>query len=208
MGEQPVSSSQAALQAVAGQFDFQLEPPVVAGLLRFVDLLHTWNARINLTGARTVAAIIEEQLPDSFALARLVPAGARLVDVGSGGGLPAIPFGLLRRDVALTLTEPRSRRRAFLATALRELGLVAQLRQERAEALPPGAFQGASARAVLPPVEWLEAGLRLVEPGGQVFVFLGDEPGWVPRAGATISGELRYAVGGRSHRLLAVSAPA
>ena len=191
------------LRALAARFGRELDGATLAGLSRYVDLLHTWNVRINLTGARTAEAIIEDQLPDAFALARLVPAGIRLVDVGSGGGLPALPFALLRPDVRLTLAEPRSRRRAFLATALRELEVRAELLAQRADDLPAGTFDAAGARAVFPPGEWLERGARLVVPGGSVFLFLGGESDWQPPAGVAVAGDLRYQAGASGHRLVA-----
>jgi 16S rRNA (guanine527-N7)-methyltransferase len=195
------------LRTLGRQFGREVDGPTLDGLARYVDLLHTWNARINLTGARSPEAIVREQLPDSFALARLVPAGTRLVDVGSGGGLPAVPFALLRRDVRLTLTEPRSRRRAFLTTALRELGLSAELRPDRAEDLPGGAFDGASARAVFPPPEWWVAGQRLVAPGGAVYFFLSSEAPWSPPVGARVVDDLAYETGARAHRLVGLAKP-
>ena len=195
------------LRALGRAFGRALDAPTLEALARYVDLLHTWNARINLTGARTPEAIVREQLPDSFALGQVVPQGARLVDIGSGGGLPAVPFAILRRDVSLTLTEPRSRRRAFLVTALRELGLTAELRPDRAEDLPSGTFEGASARAVLPPPEWWVTGQRLVVPGGAVYFFLGADASWSPPADARVLDQMEYETGARAHRLLAVASP-
>src|SRR5436853_71284 len=92
-------------------------------LHRFYELLLVWNRQINLTGARSLDELLSEHLPDSFALSRLVPQSASVADVGSGGGLPAIPFALLRPDASLTLFETRAKRVAFLRTAIRELGV-------------------------------------------------------------------------------------
>src|SRR4029079_16814605 len=93
----------------------------------FWSLLLTWNARINLTGAGTRDELLGEHFPDALAMASLVPPGARLVDVGSGGGLPAVPLSVLRPDLGLTLVEPRAKRVAFLRTAVRTLGLKAEV---------------------------------------------------------------------------------
>src|SRR6185295_9811748 len=106
---------------------------------------------INLTGARTLDELAADHLPDAFALAEAVPPGAALVDVGSGGGLPALPFAVLRPDVRLTLVEPRAKRVAFLRTAVRELGLAGELVAGHAADLPAGAFDVAASRATFPP---------------------------------------------------------
>ena len=58
---------------------------------------------------------------NSAAVAEAVPEGARVVDVGSGAGLPGIPLGLARPDLTLTLVEPMARRVEFLDEAVAEL---------------------------------------------------------------------------------------
>src|SRR6187397_2962725 len=68
-------------------------------LFTYATLLMTWNARINLTGATSLADLAEEHLPDAFALAARFPdpqPSRTVIDVGSGGGLPALPLAVLR----------------------------------------------------------------------------------------------------------------
>src|SRR4051794_23516644 len=116
-----VSGPDQAIAAAGAAFGQPLTAPERTRLLGFFQLLLTWNARINLTGARTLPELIDVHLPDTLALARLVAAGAALIDVGSGGGLPALPLALMRSGVRVTLVEPRAKRVAFLRTAAREL---------------------------------------------------------------------------------------
>ena len=130
-----------------------------------------WNARINLTGAHTVDDLITEHLPDAFALGRAIPGPAEVVDIGSGGGLPALPLAILRPDLRLKLVEPLAKKVAFLRTAVRELGLASvSVEATRAEALPAGAFDVAMSRATFPPAEWLTVARRLVRPAGRIMV--------------------------------------
>src|SRR5688572_2192982 len=100
-----------SLQDLAQRFERTLDEPTVRRLAQYVELLLTWNASINLTGARSADALVSEHLPDAFALARLVSGFASLVDVGSGGGLPGVPLAVLEPAVAVTLSEPRAKRR-------------------------------------------------------------------------------------------------
>ena len=160
--------------ALASTWGLVLTPAQVERLDAYIALLHTWNARVNLTGARTRETLVGEHLPDSLAMLHLVPPAARIVDVGAGGGLPALPFALLRPDASLTLVEPRAKRAAFLRTAVRELGLPrVEVHAVRVESLGPDtrAFDVATSRATFPPPEWLRFGLGLVRPGGRVLVF-------------------------------------
>jgi 16S rRNA (guanine527-N7)-methyltransferase len=142
--------------------------------MKFCRLLMQWNSSVNLTGARSVVEVIGEHVVDSFAMARLVPAGSSVVDVGAGGGFPGLPFALTRPDARVTLVEPRAKRVAFLRTAVRELRLNnAEVVRERADGLNRGGFDVAASRATFPPEEWLDLGLRLVRPEGLVLVFSG-----------------------------------
>jgi 16S rRNA (guanine527-N7)-methyltransferase len=161
------------LRALADAFEVPLDEPRLQALRGFCDLLLRWGARINLTGARSTADLVADHLPDAFALARLLPGPRRVLDVGSGGGLPALPLALLRPALTLALCEPIAKKVAFLRTALRELGLAdrVQIHPIRVEALPTLSrpFDVALSRATFPPAEWLALGERLVAPGGQVF---------------------------------------
>lgn len=202
----PPQKEDAALAAAAAAFARELSPAEAAGILKFCRLVMTWNQHINLTGAGSVQELLASHIPDSFALSALVPGGVSLVDVGSGGGLPALPFAVLRPDVALTLVEPRAKRAAFLRTATRELGLAAEVRGCRAEDLPGGGFDVASSRATFPPRRWLEEGRRLVLPGGRVVLFLaeGAETDLAPERPQH---RLEYEAGGRRRTVAAFDVP-
>jgi 16S rRNA (guanine527-N7)-methyltransferase len=143
-------------------------------LAAFGALLLTWNAHINLTGASSLDELAGEHFPDSFALASRFEAAvpARAVDVGSGGGLPALPLALLRPALTLRLVEPTAKKAAFLRTATRALGLRERVTVHvgRVEAFGPGDFDAALSRATFPPELWAPIGARLVRPGGRVFV--------------------------------------
>jgi 16S rRNA (guanine527-N7)-methyltransferase len=187
-----------AVAAVGRMFDRALSGAEQSRVLEFFGLLLTWNARINLTGASSLVELVEEHLPDSLALDRLVPEAARVIDVGAGGGLPALPLALLRPDVTLTLVEPRAKRVAFLRTAVRELGLSAEVLPTRVESLPPAAHDVASSRATFAPPQWLEVGRRLVHPGGAVVLFLSAPA--PPELLSLASGRVDYTLADGRHR--------
>lgn len=180
-------------EVIAERLGVSLSSEHAAALERFVNRMLEWNARINLTGARSREELVGEHLGDAFALARLVGRGVRLVDVGSGGGLPAVPFGVLRPDVKLTLVEPRQKRVAFLRTAIRELGLAVAVMPVRVEALPAGGFDVACSRATFAPAEWLSQAVRLVVPGGAVVVFAARREEAGLAANQVVAQEVQYA---------------
>jgi 16S rRNA (guanine527-N7)-methyltransferase len=160
----------------------------VAALSDYAASLLRWNERINLTAARDVDRLVAEHFPDAFALARRLGAretvDSRVIDVGSGGGLPALPLALLRPELTIELCEPIAKKAAFLRTAIRELGLGgrASVRTARGEAVAgeiqkegSRAFDVAMSRATLAPEKWLALGTRLVRPGGRIFVLTTPE---------------------------------
>ncbi len=163
------------IAALAASWRIPCDEAQTAALLAYAESLLRWSARINLTAARTVDVLIAEHFPDAFALAQQLDQPARLIDVGSGGGLPALPLALIRPELSIVLCEPIAKKGAFLRTAIRELGLAARVelvasRGEKLAEEHPAAFDVAISRATLPPEKWLPLGLRLVRPGGRVFV--------------------------------------
>jgi 16S rRNA (guanine527-N7)-methyltransferase len=142
-----------------------------ARLQAFVSRMLEWNARINLTGAKSRQELVGEHLVDSFVISRFLPAGCSLVDIGAGGGLPGIPLAVLRPDVRLTLVEPRAKRVAFLRTVVHELALQSvEVLRCRSDDLKAGAFDVCVSRATFPPEEWLRVGRGLARVGGLVLV--------------------------------------
>jgi 16S rRNA (guanine(527)-N(7))-methyltransferase RsmG len=173
MGDAP-ASFRAALARLSELWAVACDDQQAEALARFGTLLLTWNAHINLTGASSLDALAAEHLPDSFALAsRFDPVEpARAVDVGSGGGLPALPLALLRPALTLRLVEPIAKKAAFLRTATRELGLRERVTVHvgRVEALAATGFDAAMSRATFAPEAWAAVGAKLVHPGGRVFL--------------------------------------
>jgi len=172
-----------------------------AGLASYLALLLTWNERINLTGARTIDELVREHLPDAFALAgRIADAKVKVADVGSGGGLPAIPLLLLQARARVVMFEPIAKKTAFLRTAVRELGLGerAQVEARRVDAATAEAgFDVAISRAALPPKEWLALARHLVIPGGRVFVLAARPLGAQPPPELDLVSEMVYLGGHR-----------
>jgi 16S rRNA (guanine527-N7)-methyltransferase len=91
-------------------------------------LLTQWNKRINLTGFDLEKAsdlAIDRLICEPLASAHYLPAKAgSWIDIGSGGGSPAVPIKVVRPALALTMVEMRLRKAAFLREVARELGLV------------------------------------------------------------------------------------
>ena len=104
-----------------------MDPRTKTKLREYGQELLAWNKTTNLTGARDLDTVVTDLVPSGVAMAAMLPPESggvlRVLDVGSGGGMPALPCAVCRPDVQFTLLEPRSRRVAFLRHAARKLGL-------------------------------------------------------------------------------------
>ena len=141
-------------EATAGKFD------------AYLALLLRWNQRMNLTGIRDAAGIMQRHFVESIACAQLLPPGiATLLDFGSGAGFPGIPIALCRPDIAVTLAESQTKKAAFLQEAVRTLGLRVEVFAGRAEGLDR-AFDCVAMRAVDQMERAVGSVSKLVRPGG------------------------------------------
>ena len=91
-------------------------------LLTYVDLLDKWNRVYNLTAVRESERMLSYHVLDSLAALPHITA-RRVLDVGSGGGMPGILFAILRPDWQLTLLDANHKKTTFLKQAVIELGL-------------------------------------------------------------------------------------
>lgn len=115
-------------------------------LLAYVDLLVKWNATYNLTAIREPTQMVSHHLLDSLCVARYVKIG-RILDVGSGGGLPGIPLAIFAAngmpDLQVTVLDSNHKKAAFLRQAKMELKLDnLEVCGERVESWQPSTLFG------------------------------------------------------------------
>lgn len=109
-----------------------------------------------LIGPREVGRLWERHVLNSAVLCDLVPSGARVVDVGSGAGLPGLPMAIRRSDLRVDLVEPMQRRVEFLEGVVRELALEDAVRVIR------GRAEERVVATLVAPADWVVA--RAVAP--------------------------------------------
>jgi len=147
----------------------------------FVARLATDGVTRGLIGPREVPRLWERHLLNSAVVGEAVPDGARVVDVGSGAGLPGIPLGIARPDLELVLLEPMARRVEFLEEVVAALAGPAGLRwrvvrgraEERSVAKAVGAVDVVTARAVAPLPRLVGWCRGLMRPGAQLVALVG-----------------------------------
>lgn len=149
-------------------------------LARYHALLTEWNARIDLTAVLDPEEMVDRHYLDSAAplALDLIPQGARVIDVGTGAGLPGIPLCILRPDLRVTLLDAQRKRVTFLQAAIEALDLPAQAVHMRAEDAARDearreAYDVAVSRAVAATPTLLELTLPFVRVGGRAIAWKG-----------------------------------
>ena len=91
----------------------------------YVSLVSYWNSVTNLVSGRDVDNLLKNLIYQSISPLSQedVPSGARVLDVGSGAGIPALPLKFVRPDFKMTLLEPRRKKTLFLQRVVEELNL-------------------------------------------------------------------------------------
>ena len=144
--QQSQDESLAAALAAEG---IALEAPQVELLDRYRQLLWDWNERMNLTRHTTVEKFVTRDVVDSLRLGELLERGARVLDVGTGGGVPGVMLAILRPDLSVSLSESTGKKARAVEAIVAELGLAIPVYACRAEdVLELSTFDVLVARAV------------------------------------------------------------
>ncbi len=168
-----------ALRPLAERCGVELGPSVADTLAQYVTALEHWNRSINLTGLKEPQRIVGELVADALPLGPHLPeAPFRLIDVGSGAGLPGLVLAVLRPDAQVLLLEPSQKRVAFLRAMRRELPLPnVEVQAARLEDLVDASgFDVWVSRAVWPVAEWMTRASSLAGEGALVLGQTGADP--------------------------------
>ncbi|MDY3127708.1 MAG: 16S rRNA (guanine(527)-N(7))-methyltransferase RsmG [Corynebacterium sp.] len=167
---------------------------------QYHDLLATDGSTRGFIGPREVPRLWERHLVNCAVIAEVMPEGARVVDVGSGAGLPGIPLAIARPDLDITLIEPLLKRSVFLGEAKEKLQLdnVTVIRGRAEEEPVKKQVAGAdivTSRAVAPLGKLAKWSLPLVRKGGEMIAMKGES---VHEELARDAAEIKRAGGGKA----------
>jgi 16S rRNA (guanine527-N7)-methyltransferase len=174
------------------EMGLDLSSPIQGQLLQFLRILEKWNQAYNLTAVRDPEQMVPRHLLDSLATLPYLH-GVRVIDIGTGAGLPGIPLALARPDLTFTLLDSNAKKTRFVSQATHELGLKnVTVVQERAEKFhPEQKFDTLIARALASIPDMLASSQHLVAPHG-CFLFM---KGVIPQEElATVAGAYQMQV--------------
>lgn len=159
------------------QLDQSLTKKNTDQLLEYLVLLDKWNKAYNLTAVRDPFAMVSRHLLDSLSIAPLIQ-GERLIDVGSGGGLPGIVLAILNPEKKIDLLDSNGKKTRFLFQVKTTLGLdhvdVHHCRVESHQ--PTQAYDGVVSRAFATLVDMVKGSQHLLSEEGRFFAMKGLYP--------------------------------
>ena len=153
----------------------------------YYDLLIDWNTRMNLTAITAPEEVVKKHFYDSLAALKYLQNGAKIADVGTGAGFPAIPLLIMNPTLKITLVDSLNKRITFLEEVLKTLDLPAECVHARAEDFGRdpkyrGQFDATVSRAVAALPVLLELTVPLLRTGGKAYCYKGDVSEELPLA--------------------------
>ncbi len=194
------------LQHALARHSVQLQPSQVELLGRYCQLLWEWNARLNLTRHMDYETFVLRDVLDTRQLVEHLRPGERILDVGTGGGVPGVLLAILRPDLRVSLSESTRKKADAVAAIVQQLGLPIAVFPRRAEqVLAEQRFDSLVARAVGPLWKMLQ---WLAPHWARLWPFVADQGAALGRGtGGGASSRAAAAVGTSSARQLRDSGP-
>jgi len=120
---------------LSNEFGLTLTEDRIFKFNQYYNLLISWNEKMNLTAITDIEGIVKKHFIDSMSIAKYfsIDNQAKLLDIGTGAGFPGIPLKIIREDLKITLLESLTKRAVFLRELCDELGIEAEIINERAE---------------------------------------------------------------------------
>ncbi len=172
----PPSLAESLAQGVAA-LHLNVSAEARADLLAFIALMDKWTRVYNLTAVRSRREMLSRHVFDSLAVVPHIQ-GPRVLDVGSGAGLPGIPLAIVLPDVHFTLLDSVAKKTRFMVQAVGELGLGnVAVEHSRVQSYEPGpVFDTVISRAFSDINQFISLAGQLCRPGGQLLAMKGRDP--------------------------------
>jgi 16S rRNA (guanine527-N7)-methyltransferase len=154
----------------------------IAQLEQYCKLLWQWNEKINLTRHTDYEKFVSRDLVDSLAFAEFLRPGERVLDVGSGGGVPGVILAIVRPDLNVSLAESVGKKAKAIVDIVQQLGLQTPMHNARAEdLLAQERYDTLTVRAVAPLAKLLKWLRHRWNSFDRLLVLKG--PAWVDERG-------------------------
>ncbi len=175
-------SLRSVLDGATAQLHLDFDQMQREKLLRYIDLLVLWNRTYNLTAIRDPHEMLIQHVVDCLAVIPLLrraaaaTAGRRVLDVGSGAGLPGVVIAIAAREFDVVCVDSVGKKTAFISHAAQQLGLAnIHAQHERVEKLL-GQYDVITSRAFSSLQSFLQSTRHLLDPSGVWLAMKGKTP--------------------------------
>jgi 16S rRNA (guanine527-N7)-methyltransferase len=201
------------LASRAKKAGISVQTDVIPGLEAYFELLQKWNLKVSLTSlpiAKLGDEAVDRLLIEPLVASKYVPQGAAVIDVGSGGGSPAIPMRIANPTISLRMVESKTRKAAFLREVVRQLQLerttIESSRFEELLARPElhEAADIVTLRAVKVEKKTLMGLQAFLKPGGSLLLFRAGSTGGVELTNPVLAWQVNYPLLPAVHSELAI----
>ena len=175
-----------AIRAECERLSLPLPPGVEEGLAAYATRLWDWNERLNLTRHTDVERFVSRDVADAVAVAGHLAAGERVLDVGTGGGVPGVLLAILRPDLRVELSDSVAKKAKAVRAIVAEAGLSIPVHEGAAQELvsrrgEKDRFDALVIRAVAPLIKLLTWFEPLADHYGRMLIIKG--PRWEEEKG-------------------------
>jgi 16S rRNA (guanine527-N7)-methyltransferase len=171
-----------SLEAALARHGFEFSPEQVEALSRYAAALWEWNGRLNLTRHTTFERFVGRDVLDGAQLAQLLNPNEKILDVGTGGGVPGVIIAILRPDLKVTLSESIAKKATAVEAIVRQSEIKVGVKHARAEdVVQSERFDTLVIRAVAPLVKlltWFKPHWKNI---GRLLIIKG--PSWLEERG-------------------------
>jgi 16S rRNA (guanine527-N7)-methyltransferase len=186
-------------------FNITFSGEMVATIEGYLAELERWNRRVNLVGLKDASSILKDLVYDAFFLCTRLSGTRSLMDLGSGGGILAIPLKILMPSLLVYPVDSNGKKIQFQNHVRRTLHLEGFFPvQGRVEEIDPLNVDGLAAKAFGSTGDILDKGQRHVAAGGSIFILKGESEDTEAHEGFDLQDSTVYTLpeSGKRHRLL------
>jgi 16S rRNA (guanine527-N7)-methyltransferase len=162
------------LRSESAAYEVQLGDAAIGQLGQYYELIQKWNPRLHLVAPCPTEEFATRHVLESLTALRFLSEGARVADVGSGGGLPIIPCLIAQPSLSAILIEASPKKAVFLREAVSQLALKGDVVIERFEDIASPQVQFVTCRALEKFAESLPTMLDWAPPSAGLLLFGGE----------------------------------